>query len=50
MNPNLKYFFSVGVGGGGARVSDLFLSKNPNIKKRKIWGGGLGGGGEGVLE
>ena len=35
--------------GIGARVSDFFLTKNPNLKK-KFLGGGGGGGGGGSLE
>ena len=34
MNPN--FFF---LGGGGARVSGFFLTKDPNLNK-KSWGGG----------
>ena len=37
MNPNLKYFFQWGGGGGvGARVSEICL-KNPNLKKEKYF-------------
>ena len=51
MNPNLKYiyiFFGGDVGGmlggwrGGARISEFFYTKNPNLK-RKNMGGGLVG-------
>ena len=52
MNPNLikiikKILFS---GGKGARVSDFFFTKNPNLKKIFFFwgGGGRGGGGKGV--
>ena len=34
----------------GARVSEIFITKNPNLKKKQsffFWGGGVGGGGEG---
>ena len=33
---------------GGARVSNIFFTKNPNLKKKNtffFWGGGGGGGG-----
>ena len=46
MNPNLikiikKILFS---GGKGARVSDFFFTKNPNLKKIFFFGGGEEGG------
>ena len=51
------FFFGGGEGGGGregARVSEFFFTKNPNLtnlkkkKRKKIWGvGGRGGGAEG---
>ena len=53
-NPNL-FFLGGWRAGEGARVSELFLTKNPswskriffnmnpNLKKKKKWGGGGGG-------
>ena len=40
------------LGGGGARVSDFFYTKNPNLKKKFFFffGGGGGGGGGAVGE
>ena len=34
-----------GVGGVGARVSDFFFTKNPNLKKNVFLGGRMGGPG-----
>ena len=51
LNPNLKKkCFLVEwswQGGGGARVSDFFSQKNPNLKKKSFFFGGEGGGVDG---
>ena len=39
MNPTLNYFFFLGgEGWGGARVSEFFLTRNPNLKKNSFEG------------
>ena len=32
------------------RASEFFFTKNPNLKKKKLWVGGGGGGGCGEVE